>query len=167
MIHGYSGADYGWGGDVLASIMPRSILSSFRLSAAAMRIIVRSASRDVLDVMDAAMSRYSVDPDRVYLMGNSMGGMGTWYLGTLYAERFAAIAPFCGRFGTTFLPNLRNVKTWVVHGNADETVPVDYDRAAVRKLTELGYDVRYDEIPDGTHSAWTEWSRIHSPSENA
>ena len=149
---------------MLASINPDDfiIVSAFGRGDVYYRSV---GEQDVLDVMDGVMSRYSVDPDRIYLIGNSMGGMGTWYLGTLYAERFAAIAPFCGRFDTAFLPNLRNVKTWVVHGNADETVPIEYDRIAVKKLTELGYDVRYDEIPDGTHSAWTEWSRIHSPSE--
>jgi len=163
MIHGYGGADYDWG-DTLASLMPGDfiILSAFGRG----DLYYRTAGeQDVLDVMDRVMKRYSVDPDRVSLMGISMGGMGTWYLGTLYAERFAAIAPFCGRFGTTYLPNLRNVKTLVVHGSADQTVSVSYDRLAVQKLKDLGYDVRYDEIPGGTHSAWTEWTHTHSPSE--
>jgi predicted peptidase len=37
-----------------------------------------------------------VDHQRLYLTGLSMGGYGSWYLGALWPERFAAIAPICG-----------------------------------------------------------------------
>ena len=47
---------------------------------------------DALEALDW-MSTPEIDPDRIYLTGHSMGGHGTWYLGALYAHRFAAIAP--------------------------------------------------------------------------
>ena len=119
--------------------------------------------QDVLDVMDRIMERYPIDENRVYMMGSSMGGLGTWRIGTLYADRFAAIAPYCGWTGTVFMRNLGNTKNYVVHGAADPTVPVQFDRACVNELKKLGYDVTYVEIPNGSHSAWTEWSRIHEP----
>ena len=50
--------------------------------------------------LDALLSdlttRYTVDPDRIYLTGLSMGGYGTWRLAADYPERFAALAPVCG-----------------------------------------------------------------------
>ena len=47
-------------------------------------------------LLDDVLARYKIDPDRVYLTGLSMGGFGTWELGTAHPERFAAIAPICG-----------------------------------------------------------------------
>ncbi len=161
MIHGYGGEEYTWG-NYLASLEPEDflIVSVFGRGDTYYESV---GEQDVLDVMDRVMARYSVDPNRVYLMGNSMGGMGTWRIGTLYPDRFAAIAPFSGRCGTELLVNLGNVKTFVVHGGADATVPVGYDRAAVSALRSMKYDVAFEEIPDGTHSTWTEWSKLHDP----
>src|SRR5258708_31816504 len=47
-------------------------------------------------LLDDLISKYAIDPARIYLTGLSLGGYGTWYLATLYPERFAAIAPVCG-----------------------------------------------------------------------
>lgn len=51
------------------------------------------SEKDVLNVTDLVAKEYDVDPSRVYLMGISMGGGGTWHLGAKYAARWAAIAP--------------------------------------------------------------------------
>ena len=37
-----------------------------------------------------------VDKDRIYVMGLSMGGMGTFDLAIRYPEVFAAAVPICG-----------------------------------------------------------------------
>lgn len=39
---------------------------------------------------------FSIDDDRVYIRGGSMGGTGAWYLATRYADQFAGILPICG-----------------------------------------------------------------------
>ena len=159
--HGYSGDDYD-GGNHLAALMPEDfiIVSVFGRGDVYYQSV---GEQDALDVMDRIMERYPIDETRVYLTGNSMGGLGTWRIGTLYADRFAAIAPYCGWTGTVFMENLGNTKTYVVHGDADPTVPVQFDRACVKELQRLGYDVTYVEIPNGSHSAWTEWSKIYPP----
>ncbi len=123
-----------------------------------------ASEQDVLDVMAMTQQRFHVDPDRVYLVGWSMGGFGTWRVGQHWAEKFAAIAPFDGWSGTEFLDNLRNVATLVVHGNADATVPVQHDREAVEYLQELGYTVRYDELPGVNHTGWNNWI-LEAPDE--
>src|SRR5260221_4091008 len=52
---------------------------------------------DALNVLvDDLLSKYAIDPTRIYLTGLSLGGYGTWHLATLHPERFAAIAPVCG-----------------------------------------------------------------------
>ena len=41
-----------------------------------------------------------IDPDRVYLTGNSMGGYGSWAWGGSNPEHFAAVAPVSGGLGS-------------------------------------------------------------------
>ena len=42
-----------------------------------------------------------VDPDRIYLMGASMGGYATWALLMCVPELIAAAVPICGGLGTS------------------------------------------------------------------
>ncbi len=115
--------------------------------------------QDVLDVIDRMLRIYSIDPDRVYLMGNSMGGMGTWRLGQLFADRFAAIAPFCGWTATEYLENLRNLPVLIVHGDADTDISIDMDSAAAARLKQLGFTARFDVLPGAGHGAWEAWAK--------
>ncbi len=48
---------------------------------------------DVLRVLREMKKFYKVDPDRVYLTGVSMGGVGAWQIGAHYPDKFAGIAP--------------------------------------------------------------------------
>lgn len=160
-IHGYSVDDYS-GGKHLAELMPEGFIIASVFGRGDM-YYQSVGEQDVLDVMNRILERYPIDKNRVYLTGESMGGLGTWRVGCLYADRFAAIAPFCGWTGTVFMENLGNTKTYVVHGDADPTVSVRFDRTCAAELKRLGYDVTYVEIPDGSHSAWSEWSKIYPP----
>ncbi len=51
---------------------------------------------DALETLEVALARFGADPDRVYLTGHSMGGHGTWGVGLLHPDRFAAIGPSAG-----------------------------------------------------------------------
>ncbi|MDR3269151.1 MAG: prolyl oligopeptidase family serine peptidase [Tannerella sp.] len=51
---------------------------------------------DALEVLEEARRIYRPDASRIYLTGHSMGGHGTWFLGTTYPDKFAAIAPAAG-----------------------------------------------------------------------
>jgi pimeloyl-ACP methyl ester carboxylesterase len=51
---------------------------------------------DFLEVWDDLMSSFPIDRDRVYVSGYSMGGFGSYLLGFLYPDRFAAAFPIVG-----------------------------------------------------------------------
>jgi pimeloyl-ACP methyl ester carboxylesterase len=51
---------------------------------------------DFQDVWGNVMDTFSIDRQRVYLSGHSMGGWGTYLLALLYPDRFAAGAPAAG-----------------------------------------------------------------------
>lgn len=51
---------------------------------------------DVMDAIDFVCANYPVDPDRIVLMGFSMGGAGVWHLAAHYSDRFIAASPGAG-----------------------------------------------------------------------
>ncbi|MCW4011906.1 MAG: alpha/beta hydrolase-fold protein, partial [Candidatus Bathyarchaeota archaeon] len=58
------------------------------------------------------MENYSVDTERIYLTGLSMGGFGTWHTATKYPEMYAAIAPICGGGDPTKAHRIKDVPVW-------------------------------------------------------
>ncbi len=119
--------------------------------------------RDVLDVVDLVLARYAIDLDRVYVTGRSMGGYGAWRLGRLYPKRFAAVASFAGWTDAQCLENLSSTPVLAVHGDADGTVPIDSDEAAVRRLESLGADARLEVLPGIGHDAMGAWTEKGGP----
>lgn len=51
--------------------------------------------QDVYDMLNDLKSRFSIDEDRIYLTGLSMGGGGTVWLGLTRPDIWAALAPCC------------------------------------------------------------------------
>jgi predicted esterase len=72
------------------------------------------------------LAQYPIDPDRLYLTGYSMGGVGTFRVVDAYPGLFAAAVPMAGlSVGNSSVTNLTRVPMWVFHGAQDQTVPVD------------------------------------------
>ncbi len=65
---------------------------------------------DVLDAIADVALHYPIDPDRVALMGFSMGGAGAWHLGAHYADRFACVHTGAGFAETKEYTNLKKEK---------------------------------------------------------
>jgi poly(3-hydroxybutyrate) depolymerase len=107
---------------------------------------------DVLNVIDLITIEYTVDPDRIYLMGHSMGGLGTYFLGQKYADKWAAIAPMSGTMTDHdySLPRLKRVPIMVSAGST-ETLTARTARQQVETMRKMGMSVEYVEIDGGTH----------------
>ncbi len=110
----------------------------------------------VIAQLDRTMQEYSIDADRQYLTGLSMGGYGTWAIASQFPERFAALAPVCGGGEPAAMaPKLKNVPIWVFHGDQDQAVPVQRSREMVEALKAAGSDkVKYTEYPGVGHNSW-------------
>jgi len=120
---------------------------------------------DHFEALDALLKEmgttYSVDPDRVYLTGLSMGGYGSWHFATLYPNRFAAVVPICGGGIPMYgfperVSVLKNVPIWVFHGAKDAVVPLEESQKMVDVLRESGSDIQFTIYPDAEHDSWTE-----------
>jgi predicted peptidase len=98
-----------------------------------------------------------VDFGRIYLTGFSWGSYGAWQYALRSQGLFAAMAPVSG--GPSLTPgrtpenicDLRDLPIWVFHSDADRTVPVDIDAAAVSALETCEGDVRFTRFSDLDH----------------
>jgi predicted esterase len=112
-----------------------------------------AAEQDVMDVLAEVRRDYQVDPKRIYLMGHSMGGYGTWSTAMDHPDIFAALGPISGGGNPAGMAKLKDVPEYVVHGDADPTVPVTQSRSMVEAGKKAGAPITYVEVPGGTHSS--------------
>lgn len=128
----------------------------------------------VLALLDHLLAEHPVDPDRVVLVGYSLGGMGTWYLGCRHPDRFlagmtVAAVPVLyrreGREGSGLEEFLeladRGVFPWhdglrafpltVVNSTADELMPYPAVERAIRSMRRRGGRVELIPLQDVGH----------------
>ncbi|MDE0053663.1 MAG: dienelactone hydrolase family protein [Gammaproteobacteria bacterium] len=110
----------------------------------------------ILDpLLDEVVQRFNVDPGRVYVTGSSMGGLGTWMLANVAADRIAAIAPVCPSFTRIDPENFAELPVWVFHGAMDSVVPIEESDRMIWQLRNAGCDVKFTDYPDLDHDVWT------------
>ena len=109
----------------------------------------------VIDLIDALSREYSIDRDRVYIVGQSRGGIGVWDLIAKRPDVFAAAVPVCAAGNPKQITAASSVKVWVFHGFKDVGFPVASAREMVASLKAAGGVVRYTEYPDLSHEIWT------------
>ena len=49
-----------------------------------------------MQVLARVRQHYKIDDSRIYLMGHSMGAIGTWFLGAKYPDIWAALGTIAG-----------------------------------------------------------------------
>ncbi len=110
---------------------------------------------DVMNVLEIMREEYNVDETRIYLIGQSMGGAGTWHIGMKYPDIWAALAPMAPAIGASRSPDelsaARRLPVMVVQGDEDTAVDVEITRRWVAKMEELGMSYEYIEVAGGTH----------------
>ncbi|MHC4957949.1 MAG: carboxylesterase family protein [Planctomycetota bacterium] len=128
----------------------------------------------VLELIEAAKRTWKIDPNRVYVVGHSMGGFGSWTLGAHHADLFAGVGPYAGgpvpitegaeKYGKVLglqdgvIPNLRNVALHVYQSLDDVQVPPHANVFANKMVLEYrkeygGYNYKYVEVDGRGHGA--------------
>lgn len=117
----------------------------------------RAVLPELLDALDSVIQEKSVDPDRVYLTGQSMGGVGTWGILAKHPGRFAAAVPVCGIWSPDDTAKMSGVAIWAFHGDMDPTVPVAGSRDMIAALKKAGVtpEPRYSELAGVGHASWS------------
>lgn len=115
---------------------------------------------DVFETLKRFVKEVSVsemcDKNRVYMMGASMGGYGTWQLAMSMPEVFAAIVPICGGGMYWNAGRLKNVPVWAFHGEKDRTVYVEESIKMVDAVNRCGGNAKMTIYPENGHDSWTD-----------
>jgi predicted peptidase len=109
---------------------------------------------DVLHVIDYVQAHWTIDPDRINLNGGSMGGGGTYRLGSRYPHRWASGRPTCDYASNLPVANLITLPIYATHSDDDWTVSVLHDRGPLARLRELGGQAILDETTGYGHAVW-------------
>ncbi len=109
----------------------------------------------VINILEQTLANEPIDRRRLYLTGLSMGGFGTWDLGTRLAERWAAVAPICGGGDELYADRLVDMPVWAWHGAADDVVPVARSRRMIDAIRAAGGEPKYSELAGVGHDSWT------------
>ncbi len=108
---------------------------------------------DVMNVLAITRRELNIDNRRIYLMGHSMGGGGTWHLGLKYPKLWAGLAPIAPAIyrSPDALTKIKDMPVILVQGDADLLVPVAMARRWAAKMKQLRMDYSYIEVAGGGH----------------
>jgi predicted peptidase len=108
-----------------------------------------------IEVVKRIMKRENIKSSQLYIMGLSMGGMGTFEAVYRYPKMFAAAIAVCGGGDTLrYDKRIKKIPFWVFHGDKDAVVDVRQSRRMVNRLESLGAHVKYTEYPGVNHNTW-------------
>ena len=117
-----------------------------------------SESKDmslVLNLMDNFIERKDVDPNKVYVSGLSMGGMGTFVILNLRPEMFAAATPICGDGEPSSVSNFaKKVPVWIFHGSDDKTVHPNESLKMAKSIISSGGSPKITFYENVGHNSW-------------
>lgn len=115
----------------------------------------KPAMKLLLGAVDAIEKEFTIDPDRIYVTGLSMGGYGSWDLITRFPGKFAAAIPVCGGGDKEKIAIAKGVPVWAFHGLADNVVPPARSQEMVAAIRAAGGKAAHTEYPGVAHDSWT------------
>ncbi len=110
----------------------------------------------LVELVDHVAGKYAVDPDRLYVTGLSMGAYGTLRMLAHYPEKFAAALPICGGAWLHYGEPLARIPLWIIHGDADGAVPVEYSTQLVKAIRDKKGQPRLTILENVGHDSWTQ-----------
>lgn len=104
-----------------------------------------------LELIEKTIQNNTINPNKIYLVGISMGGFGTWEFVTRKPQLFAAAVPMAGYSDPSQIENIQHIPFWIFHGSIDKWNPVEGSRNMYKLLSEKNADVTYTEYKNTTH----------------
>ena len=133
--------------------------------------LVRPDEQDeyLSDVILECKARFNIDPDRVFLVGHSMGGFGAFHQIQRQPDRFSAVVANAGAWYLAHWPVIRGTPLCIIHGTRDADRGTHYTDFEYARLTDEllthyeldhvfikrdgGHELYRDEIRDYLKSA--------------
>ena len=111
----------------------------------------------VIELIAELKTKYSIDANRIYAAGISMGGFATWDVIMRHNDIFAAAIPVCGGGDISKAELLKDTPIFTFHAVNDTAVPVAGTRDTVNAIKNAGgTKIEYTEYPSGGHNIWNQ-----------
>jgi predicted peptidase len=108
----------------------------------------------LLSLVDNVIRRYPVNKEQVYVMGLSMGGMGTFELVRRKPKLFAAAVAICGGADPSAAKQLKHTNWWIFHGLKDDIVDPEFSKKMAEAIKDKGGKVKLTLYPNANHNSW-------------
>ncbi|MBR1546720.1 MAG: prolyl oligopeptidase family serine peptidase [Prevotella sp.] len=109
--------------------------------------------RKLNDILEWMRKNYVFNPQRVYVLGMSLGGYGTLDFAGTYPDKIAAAIALCGGSTLRNYQGLGQLPLWIIHGTADKAVKIEESQKVVDGMRKIGADerLRYEWIQGASH----------------
>lgn len=110
----------------------------------------------VMALENKLLAEYPVNKEKVYVMGLSMGGMGTYEIVRRMPGVFAAAIPICGGADTTTARAIKKTAFWIIHGEKDDVISVQYSKDMAEAIQRFytAAEMQLTIYPDADHNSW-------------
>ncbi|MBN1996824.1 hypothetical protein JW935_04670 [candidate division KSB1 bacterium] len=117
---------------------------------------------DVFQVLEDVQQNFSIDKNRIYLLGVCKGAVRALLFAERFPSLFAGLALFAPRVTheenpwalarpLDYLPNLIHIPVYICHSEADEVVPVRESKIFLRQARKHGLQVNFNLLKRRTH----------------
>ena len=96
----------------------------------------------------------NIDPKRIYIMGLSMGGIGTLEFLYRWPDKYTAAAVICGGHNPELVTKYSHVPIWFFHGGKDDVVPGKYSKLVYDEQKKYNAESKYTLYPEANHNSW-------------
>lgn len=112
----------------------------------------------LLVLIDKLKNELKIDDQRIYIAGLSRGGQGVWNAALNRPDLFAAIIPIAGSASPKDAYIIKDIPTWIFHGDSDTTTNIEVSEHMFEQLAKYG-NVKFTVIKGGEHSS--SWLEAH------
>lgn len=117
------------------------------------------SEKDVMNVLEMMKKEFNVDEKRTYILGHSMGGAGSLFLGQKYTDTWAAVAAIAPAAFMMMQNSEKILKpiqeagipVMIIQGGKDNVVSPNYTHIWRDSMKKFNMKYEYIEIPDGDH----------------
>ena len=105
-----------------------------------------------METLESLKQEYSVDKNKIYITGYSMGGIGTYAALERYKGIFAAAVPVAGAWSPERVYNFDDIPIRIFQGSSDYYTPLA--RALHNDLKLFKRDAEITIYPNTGHNSW-------------
>ncbi|NQY35863.1 MAG: prolyl oligopeptidase family serine peptidase [Alteromonadaceae bacterium] len=107
-----------------------------------------------LRLVDDLVKQYNIDTSRIYVIGHSMGGFGTFNAIWNRPDFFAAAIPSAGVLLPQFnREKIKDIPLWLFHGDDDKIINYRWGVNVFNEMKQLGANMKFTSIKDIGHNA--------------